>query len=209
MNSNKFYVYLRGNDGTEIIFDLIDFNLSTSLDEFVSQTVKKREVKFRSNCVAPARYGMFESLNGVEKLLQVNTETTSLWSLIDAMLKNRHVKYVIRGMSSFEETAMRMGSGSSGSTRVKSKRQRQKIKKFYQAYNKSKEHQKQHQLEQQKVLSTSTPRNKFLVVLTKKVTRTTCCKRIRSSRRIYSNDNEAIVTTTDIFSKWTKVIALM
>ena len=202
MNSNKFYVYLRGNDGAEIIFDLIDFNLSTSLDEFVSQTVKKREVKFRGNCVAPARYGMFESLNGVEKLLQVNTETTSLWSLIDAMLKNRHVKYVIRGMSSFEETAMGMES----STRVKSKRQRQKIKKFYLNYNKSKEQQ---QLKQQKVLSTSTPRNKFLVVLTKKVTRTTCRKRIRSSRRIYSNDNEAIVTTTDIFSKWTKVIALM
>jgi len=203
MNSNKFYVYLRGNDGAEIIFDLIDFNLSTSLDEFVSQTVKKREVKFRGNCVAPARYGMFESLNGVEKLLQVNTETASLWSLIDAMLKNRHVKYVIRGMSSFEETAMGMES----SSRVESKRQRQKIKKFYQTYNKSKEQQQQ--LKQQKVLSTSTPRNKFLVVLTKKVTRTTCRKRIRSSRRIYSNDNEAIVTTTDIFSKWTKVIALM
>jgi hypothetical protein len=93
------------------------------------------------------------------------------------------------------------------SSRVKSKRQRQKIKKFYQTYNKSKEQQQQQK--QQKVLSTSTPRNKLLVVLTKKVTRTTCRKRIRSSRRIYSNENEAIVTTTDIFSKWTKVIALM
>jgi hypothetical protein len=198
MNSNKFYVYFRGNDSMEIIFDLIDFNLSTSLDEFISQIVKKREVKFKSNCVA--RYGMFESLNGVEKLLQVNTETTSLWSLLDAMLKNGHIKYVIRRMSLFEERAAR----GCGSASVKStKRQWQKIKKFYQNYNESKE--------QQKVLSTSTPRNKkFLVVLSKKVTRTTtCCKRIGSSRRIYSHDNQTIVTTTDIFSKWTKVIALM
>ncbi len=158
------------------------FDLNTSLGEFMSEMVK--HIFADSNS-----YGMFECLNGIEKLVGLD-ETKSLWTLLEAMLDNEQLKFVVRRMSDVEkETKAR-----------KTERQLKKVKKFYKNFNRLK-HKEQNCKQS---VATSTPRNKFVVVQTS--------KRLHRLHRVYVNEKmlfskTTVTTTTDTFAaKRTRVI---
>ena len=186
MDLNKFHIYFRNDNESNFMLSLSfsKFNLNTSLGEFMSEMVKHIFADSSS-------YGMFECLNGVEKLVGLD-ETTSLWTLLEAMLDNEQLKYVVRRMSGVE-----METKAS-----KTERQLKKVKKFYQNYNRLKKQQEQ---KRKQAVVTSTPRNKFVVVQKS--------KRLHCLHRIYVNkemlfSKTIVTTTTDTFAaKWTRVIA--
>ena len=187
MDLNKFHIYFRNENESNFMLSLSfsKFNLNTSLGEFMSEMVKHIFADSSS-------YGMFECLNGVEKLIGLD-ERTSLWTLLEAMLDNEQLKFVVRRMSDVE-----METKAS-----KTDRQLKKVKKFYQNYNRLKKQQEQQKCKQ--AVATSTPRNKFVVVQTS--------KRLHRLHRIYVNkemlfSKTIVTTTTDTFAaKWTRVIA--
>ena len=202
MDLNKFHIYFQ-RDNFTLRLSFNHLNLNISIGDFISETVKHVLDKYdREHVYDSNSYGMFECLNGVEKQVSLDI-ASSLWSLLEVMLNNEHIRYVIRRMSSIElKNDFQV---------KKTQRQIQKVKKFYQNFNKSKlmlqqQQQQQQRQEQQhkRLVSTSTPRNKFLVVLKNK-------KRHyqQSFHRIYVNNEmllakTIVTTTTNTFAtRWT------
>ena len=204
-SATLFCIYFRLEEAnfTRLLrLNLKKLDANSNVNHIMSVAIKSVFARYcialSPSCRLNHTYGLFESLNGVEKLLTSESNAVTLLYLQEARQANRRVKFIIRRKSSIE---MEQEETRRRSPRKLSKRQRQKLVNFF---GNSK---------QLKRLSTSTLKtscegatqlpsfvNYYFTTEKKKITCETC---IHHSEAVASATSKRIRTTTTTTIKTT------